>query len=1396
MLWPVLRFFQLVRPVANIAGVTVITREEDVRSVLASPDRFRVPFGPEMKALAGGETFLLGLDGEDHAEQKRVLLDLIALPRDADFIGEISDRYAEALLDAAKGEIDVQQDLVMRVAAEACIRYMGFEVTDSDAFAKWTIAVSNVLFGDPSGSPVAAELAAAAGEQLRAVADRALHSAATGQTPPDTLAGRFVAMSREPGGPTLPQARAILIGLAAGFVPTNSLAGGKMLQLLSKNGQARREAIAAARSNDRNALRRVLMEAGRLNPALAPGQWRWCPQRTTVERPDGSSFAVPAKRLVLVSTMAALRDPRSWKNPNRFDAEREREPDLLFGHMFHTCLGKELALAQLTSTFGALLRRPDVEKSMSRLRMKFRGPYPCHARLTYGHPARDPRGGGRNQNGIVFAVPFSTEHSDDLANGTITKAFDTAASRAALDGTGTVHFLSCTAIELPRDESSRRMLLIEVNADGCADSAAVNAIRAIEEPLRSVLETLGCSPGRDLHEFVMRHRVKMHGRPWGATALNFYGLPDLTVTQIAKEQELAEFVRAQIDEYQRSELGRSSRPSSVLAQVRRAIRGTGNSPIGTGEGDWSAKGYEDLLLKPKGSAPHLSKWSKQTQPKLWDIIRRSALFARFAWAFVIVSLFAGTLLYIVLDPGSDSRTALWLSLPWLALQSFAASLAAFAILAGFGVWLLRWKEKRDRPDREKPDLTHLRKLALREDLPGHAKNHITVVTPLKTGLLRRLTLAFALWGVGQVVTHYFRPGFVLNMGTIQFARWVRLPGTDTMVFQSNYDGNWESYLEDFITRAHLGQTAVWSNCEGFPKSRFLLLDGAENGDQFKNYVRRKQVPTAYWYARFPAITADQIRRNHLIREGLARATTDSEARDWLALFGSAPRLESEIESEEVQALVFQGFGHLKSATFLMLQLPADRNQARNWLRALTGYRVEGSILDGKSVLEGILNERGELDPKYRVTFGEMEPDENACAFGISSAGLRKLLREGHPLLDELPGAYAMGMRERAALIGDRLEDPLRWDDGDTPCGIDVVLAIYSANASSQEAALAAHANLIDAHGIVEIDRQQTCDLPESGSPEDHFGFRDGLVQPVIAGTSKSRLDRNPDDIVAAGEMIGGYANVQGYVSPGVHVAATHDPMNVLPDAATRGSPYPRFGRDDDTPCTPRDFSRNGTFMAIRVLEQHVGSFESACEHIARNTNAKYQHLASILGRNVTPDWVAAKLVGRWKNGSSLLSNPADPGEFGPDDYALPFGRDDPRGLRCPFGSHVRRANPRDSLLPGDKQETAIANRHRLMRRGRNYVRGEEKGLFFVALCADLERQFEFVQRNWLNSSSFHTLSGENDPLLGRKSEGCGKFTVPTSGGSIVLEGLSSFVSTRAGGYFFVPSRSALLFLAT
>ena len=150
----------------------------------------------------------------------------------------------------------------------------------------------------------------------------------------------------------------------------------------------------------------------------------------------------------------------------------------------------------------------------------------------------------------------------------------------------------------------------------------------------------------------------------------------------------------------------------------------------------------------------------------------------------------------------------------------------------------------------------------------------------------------------------------------------------------------------------------------------------------------------------------------------------------------------------------------------------------------------------------------------------------------------------------------------------------------------------------------------------------------------------------------------------------------------------------------------------------------------------------------------------------------------------------------PDNDFL-FGAEDPDGMRCPFGAHIRRANPRDSLDPGSTLQVEISNRHRILRVGRSYTAqngSPNPGLLFMCVNADIEGQFEFLQQTWVLGSSFHGLENEIDPIVGHRGES-DVFTIPTPHGPLRLQQLKDFITVRGGGYFFMPGKNTVSYLA-
>jgi Dyp-type peroxidase family len=248
-----------------------------------------------------------------------------------------------------------------------------------------------------------------------------------------------------------------------------------------------------------------------------------------------------------------------------------------------------------------------------------------------------------------------------------------------------------------------------------------------------------------------------------------------------------------------------------------------------------------------------------------------------------------------------------------------------------------------------------------------------------------------------------------------------------------------------------------------------------------------------------------------------------------------------------------------------------------------------------------------------------------------------------------------------------------------------------------------------------------------------------------------------EDPIAAGEFIFGYPGEAGRMLP-------------MPQPAVLG--------------------RNGTFVSFRKLHSNVAAFR---RFLRENATAK-----------MSEEFLAAKMVGRWPSGAPLMLAPEqDAPEMGSDlqrmnnfSYA-----EDPKGLRCPMGAHIRRMNPRDTHM----QVLTNVKIHRIIRHGTRYGPdlpenvweddGQKRGIFFIFLSAAAPQTFEFLKKEWINAGNFVGLGMEQDPIAGAH-EDKGMFTIPARPIRRRLQGLERFTVTRGGEFGFVPSLSALRWLAS
>lgn len=373
---------------------------------------------------------------------------------------------------------------------------------------------------------------------------------------------------------------------------------------------------------------------------------------------------------------------------------------------------------------------------------------------------------------------------------------------------------------------------------------------------------------------------------------------------------------------------------------------------------------------------------------------------------------------------------------------------------------------------------------------------------------------------------------------------------------------------------------------------------------------------------------------------------------------------------------------------------------------------------------------------------------------LSSHGL-KALGVPQASLESFPLEFRQGMAARAAEVGDVGENaPESWERPFGTSEVHLAIAATAPDRPRLEQVLErARQAQRDLPGVRVIYRLDCAQLPTG---REHFGFRDGIGQPAIEGSGLT--GSNPQEApLKAGEFVLGYLDESGRLPP-------------MPQ--------------------PEVLGRNGSYVAFRKLHQDVAAFR--------------RYLAAHSTSEAEEEWVAAKMVGRWRSGAPLALSPGrDDPPLGADSKRnndFLYDDDDPKGFKCPTGSHIRRMNPRDQF----KHEAVQVRRHRLLRRGMSYGPllapgvleddGVDRGIIFIFVGASLSRQFEFVQSEWINQGTFIGVPSEKDPLNG-PNNGTGVFTIPRQPIRQRLQGLPQFVTNHGGEYFFLPGLRALQWLA-
>lgn len=460
-------------------------------------------------------------------------------------------------------------------------------------------------------------------------------------------------------------------------------------------------------------------------------------------------------------------------------------------------------------------------------------------------------------------------------------------------------------------------------------------------------------------------------------------------------------------------------------------------------------------------------------------------------------------------------------------------------------------------------------------------------------------------------------------------------------------------------------------------------------------------------------------------------------------------------ADDVQAFIGGGFKHLRFGSALLFSI---ENADSTWL----------------SFLNAIAPPTPSIDTRHNQS--------RAATYALTADGLRHC-GLGTAEVDKFGIQFNQGMTDpnRVRQLGDAKDVQLDWSGScDSQLTVHFLLMLYTKFPEDLSDWSNDVSEKMSNLGVNVKKTIALTPLPETGPIREHFGFVDGVSQPLPVDVEEdlvlhSAIEHKmpPKDLnqtrdthrVNSGDFIFGRLNSYKEFAP----------SPFIPESQAKGL---KRGR---APNGFRDFGYNGTFLVVRQLEQNVHEFWQ-----------EYEKLGKQIGMDAT--LLAERAVGRTMDGDLLLPKAAT------ENNNRGFFEHDLLGDGCPLGSHVRRANPRDGLAisRGSRQQHLKAsNNHRILRRGRNYgpqaeqdeaADNNSRGLFFMCVNTDIRRQFEFIQENWLNSKRFANLN-ETDPLLGAP----GMFTMqhPVLRKKVAL---GTCVTLKGGEYFFLPSLSSLRFL--
>ncbi|ETX00286.1 MAG: hypothetical protein ETSY1_11795 [Candidatus Entotheonella factor] len=757
---------------------------------------------------------------------------------------------------------------------------------------------------------------------------------------------------------------------------------------------------------------------------------------------------------------------------------------------------------------------------------------------------------------------------------------------------------------------------------------------------------------------------------------------------------------------------------------------------------------------------------------------------------------------------------LYITVP--ALKPLILVLAALAVI-GIGVlgFLYRALRRQEELDTAEYHRTHTGNyipsdIVLKEDARarGIAQSQMSLVNPIRPAWIHRLALKGYLVVLNYLSTNVATQGSLGDVRTVHFARWLPIDNGERLIFNSQFDESWQQYIGAFVDLLPGYLTAIWSNVLRYPPTKNLVQEGATYIEGFMQFIREFQIPSNVFFSAYSEVAAQNIVNAVQVREGLGKTMNTEEQEAWLRRFAgtisvvpqspsSGPELgptEAKVKDNlhDIQGWILSGYGRFPHATYLFLSI-SNAAQVRDWVRLVAEEATTAE--EARAYRSNPANLSGLKPFNLAFTAGGLRklglPHDAMITFPMSFQ--QGIAHEYDEHADPKPSEKEPSQRSRQ--LGDTgTSAPEHWDVGGPEHLFDVLVILRERSEEDMGRYAQQQKERCAQYGLELVFEQEghrvfkeiDIEVPNRAEPEkkaifiEHFGFHDGISEPCLRD---SGFEREGQPLVAAGDFLLGYKNQYDHLMPTPSVRHELDPEECLPRTSW--------------PTTRKDFGRNGTYMAFRLLPQHVHRF---WDYYQSQTNDEQEMIK-----------LASRSVGRWPSGAPLTLTPdRDDTKYTAKQYINTFmyvQGDDMHGFKCPFASHIRRTNPRDSL--STHNSLTISDRHHIIRRGMTYGNaaqlppwdgqmpeddGEDRGLVFFALNTSLRRQFEFVQMAWSNSPRFNGLYDSKDPIIG-PNDGKGDLSLEAQPYRDRYRDVPRFVDVKGGAYLFMPSISGLRFLA-